>query len=95
MAQGDTINGLSSVAVGGIFDIKPASGAEWVVHNVYYNGVVEFYITDGTNSLKFDSDNSGGARLGAVYHCTSTQWLQIKNTDTVSLLIAFDGMQTK
>lgn len=95
MAAGDVVTGISSVAAGGTLDIKPI-GAEWVIHNIYYNqGTVEFYKTDGTNLLKFDSDTTQGARLGAVFHVTNAQWIQVKNTAGTSTLIGYDGVQTK
>jgi hypothetical protein len=96
MAVGDVVTGLSSVAASGTLDIKPASGVEWVIHNIYYNqGTVEFYKTDGTNLLKFDSDSTFGGRLGVVFHCTNSQWIQIKNTAASATLIGYDGVQTK
>lgn len=97
MALGDVVTGLSSViATTGTLDIKPASGVEWVIHNIYYNqGTVEFYKTDGTNYLKFDTDTTQGARLGAVFHCTNTQWIHVKNLASTATLIGYDGIQTK
>lgn len=96
MAAGDVVNAISSVATNGVLDIRPAAGVEWVIHNVYYaNGTVEFYYTDGVNVLKFDSDTTSGARLGACFHATNTNWLQIKNLNAASVLIGYDGMQTK
>lgn len=96
MAVGDVVTGLSSVAASGVLDIRPAAGVEWVIHNVYYSqGTVEFYKTDGTNLLRFDTDTSQGARLGAVFHCTNAQWIQVKNTAGTATLIGYDGKQTK
>lgn len=95
-AAGDVVTGISSIAANAVLDIKPSSGVEWVIHNIYYNqGTVEFYKTDGTNLLKFDSDPSAGARLGAVFHCTNAQWIQVKNTAATATIIGYDGIQTK
>lgn len=98
MAVGDVVTGISSVAATtGVLDIRPATGVEWTVHNIYYNAgtTIEFYKTDGTNAIKFDSDTTAGARLGAVFHCTNTQWIQIKNTSGAAVLVGYDGVQTK
>lgn len=96
MALGDVTNGLNSVAAGTALDIRPGAGVEWIIHNIYYNqGTVEFYKTDGTNAIKFDSDSTFGGRLGVVFHCTNAQWIQVKNTAATATLIGYDGMQTK
>lgn len=95
MAAGNVVAGTASVAATtGTYDIKPASGVEWVIHNVYYNGAVNFVITDGTNTFQFDSDTGAGARLGLTTHVTNTYWLRITNTGGSAVLIAYDGIQT-
>jgi hypothetical protein len=97
MALGDKVTAIQSVvATTGVLDIRPASGIEWTIHNIYYSqGTVEFYKTDGTNNIKFDSDTSNGARLGAVFHVTNSQWIQVKNTAGTATIIGYDGVQTK
>lgn len=98
MAVGDKVASIVSVVANtGTLDIRPTAGIEWTVHNIYYNAgtTIEFYKTDGTNAIKFDSDTSAGARLGAVFHCTNTQWIQIKNTSGAAVLVGYDGVQTK
>lgn len=98
MAVGDVVTGISSVAATtGTLNIQPTAGVEWVIHNIYYGAgtTIEFYKTDGTNAIKFDSDTSAGARLGAVFHVTNTQWIQIKNTSAGAVIVGYDGIQTK
>lgn len=94
MAAGNMVGGTASVAAtSGTYDIKPSSG-EWVIHNIYYAGAVQFSMTDGTNTIQFDSDTTAGARLGMTTHVSSTYWLRISNTGGSAVLIAYDGMQT-
>ncbi|MFD0825864.1 hypothetical protein ACT8ZR_09315 [Neobacillus sp. M.A.Huq-85] len=95
MAALDVKSGLQSIAAGSVLDIRPGTGEEWVINNLYYGGSVEINRTDGTNVLKFDSDLNFGGRIGTIYRCTNSQWLQIKNTGTTSILIGYDGVQTK
>lgn len=96
MAKGDVKNSLQSVAAGAVLDIKPPSGEEWVIHNIYYHaGPVEINIFNGTLTIKADTDQTAGGRFGAVYHVTSTQWLQIKNTSGAAIIFGYDGIQTK
>ena len=96
MAQGDVKSDLQTLVAGGTFDIRPGMGEEWSVQNIYFNpGTVELYKTNGTLQLKFDGDSNFGGRLGTIFRLTNTQWLQIKNTGSASILVGYDGVQTK
>jgi hypothetical protein len=96
VAVGDTISNLSvSVATNAVISIQPPSGSEWIIQNVYYGGAIEFYIANGANLVKFDSDSGFGARLITVFRCTNTQYLQIKNVSGASINIAYDGLVSK
>lgn len=94
MALGDVQTAISSVANNAVLDIKPASGSEWVVHNILYGASMELYKTDGTNSIKVDSDTTAGGRIGIYLHCTNTVWYQIKNVSGANAILSYDGVQT-
>jgi hypothetical protein len=95
VAAGDVYAGISSIANNAYLDIQPSSGVEAVIHDVYYAGAVEFHFYDGTNDINFDSDSSAGARLGMTWHCTNSVRVRIKNTSGGTMLIGYDGVQTK
>lgn len=97
MAQGDVVTAISSLnATTGILDMRPASGVEWVIHNVLYDaGSVELRKTDGTYSLKYETDTALGGRFNVTLHCTNAVWYQIKNTSTSAVIASYDGVQTK
>lgn len=95
MAQGDVVQDLQTVASGAVLDARPTAGAEWVIHNLYFSQGVTICKTDGTNELIFETATSSGGRLGTVFHCTSTQWLRFKNMGASSMLVGYDGVQTK
>lgn len=95
MSLGDVQTAISSIANNAFLDIKPASGVEWVIHNVLYNGAMELYKTDGTNSIKVDSDTTAGGRIGVYLHCTNAVWYQIKNVSGATAILSYDGVQTK
>jgi hypothetical protein len=78
MALGDVQTAISSVANNAFLDIKPASGVEWVIHNVLYNGAMELYKTDGTNSIKVDSDTTAGGRIGVYLHAPIRFGIRLK-----------------
>jgi len=94
MAIGDTVTSMESVASGSYCDIRPDSGDEWIIHNIFYENAVEFYFYDGTNEIMFDSDAAGGAKLCMTFHCTYSNRIRVKNI-TASQYIGYDGIQIK
>lgn len=96
MAIGDVIAGQSSIAAAGTLDIKPGAGAEWSIHNLFWNqGPVELYKTDGTNAIKFQTKPEAGAILSGVFNVTNGYWLQVKNTAASATVIGYDGRVLK
>jgi hypothetical protein len=95
MPVGDVFSGIASVVSGASVDIRPATGVEVVIHNVYHDGDVELHITDGTIVVNFDTDPSRGAYTKVAFHLTNGQWLRVKNVDTVTVNVAWDGIVTK
>ena len=95
MAAGDVKNALSQVATAAFLDIRPASGEEWVIHNIHHGAEAELYFSDGTNSVKVASDSAEGAWLGLQLHVTNSKYYRIKNTNAASKYLGYDGVQTK
>lgn len=95
MAIGDVKQGTGSLASGVLFAIQPPVGEEWVIHNLYYTQPVSLRLVSGGNVIKFDSDTTGGARLGMVFHLTNGHYLQLLNDATIENKVAYDGIQTK
>lgn len=95
MAVGDVVSSLTSTANNGTLTAQPSAGVEWVIHNVYYGGAMELYVTNGTDSIKVDSDTAIGGRLGVVFHVNNTRYLQVKNVSGSTTVLGYDGIQTK
>jgi len=96
MAVGDVKSGLNSVSAGGSLDIRPPSGEEWVIHNIYHEYDIDLAFTDGTNELVFDTDTGAGVYAKFCFHVTNSLWIRVKNKDdSSSRLIGYDGVQTK
>jgi hypothetical protein len=95
MVVGDVVADIQSVAAGAYLDIQPASGVEWVIHNIYHEHDVELSRYDGTNSLTFDSDSGAGVYAKYAFHCNNTDRIRVKNMNTSARLIGYDGVQTK
>jgi len=94
MARGDAVVGISSIDPDATLDIRPSSGEEWIIHNVYYNVNIELKIATATQSLVFASLTAPDVYSKDI-HVTYNQWLKVKNTDATSGLVAYDGMVTK
>ena len=96
MAVNDIVSvAPTSVANNASLTMQPGSGAEWLIKNLYYSGAVEIYRTDGTNSIKIDSDGAGGGRFSASFLLTNTSYMAIKNVSGVAIFISYDGLVTK
>jgi len=96
MAVGDVKSGLVNVAAGGYLDIRPPSGEEWVIHNIYHAYDVDLAFTDGTNVLTFDTDTGAGVYAKYAFHVTNSLWIRVINKDTANpRLIGYDGIVSK
>ena len=94
MAKGDVTSGLSSVADASSLTIQPASGIEWVVHNIYHGGSVTVEKTDGTNNVTLASPDSDGALSKYAWHVTNSEYVVVTNTSGGSVIIGYDGVVT-
>ena len=92
MAVGDTVAGISSITAAATITIKPGSGAEWIIHNIYHEAEVEIYIVEGSNELLFDDAAAKGSWSAYFFHLTNTHYLKVKNTNAGSKLIGYDGI---
>jgi len=95
MAAGDTKQALTSIAAGAFLDIKPASGDEYVIHNIHHEAGAELYFSDGTNQVKIATDSAEGSWLGLQIHVTNSIYLRVKNTDGAAKYLGYDGVETK
>jgi hypothetical protein len=95
MAVGDVKSGISSIASGAYLDIRPPTGEEWVIHNIYHASDIQLELYDGTNSLVFDTDTGAGVYAKYAFHVTNSIRIRVKNTSASAQLIGYDGVQTK
>lgn len=96
MAQGDKVTiAPTNVTNNGFLDIRPGVGVEWTIQNLEYSGAVELYKTDGTNSIKVDSDTTGGGMIGRYFNATNAVYWQLKNVSGGAAFLSYDGVQTK
>ena len=95
MAIGSAVQGLSVIAAGGSLIIQPPAPDEWIIHNIYFENLVELYITNGANSFLVDAGSGRGRFSYEVLHATNSIYFTVKNIATASKLIAYDGVRSK
>jgi len=96
MAVGDVKSSIAVVSAGGRLDIRPPSGEEWVIHNIYHEYDVDLEFYDGTNAITFDTDSGAGVYAKYAFHVTNTIRIRVENLDgSNSRKIGYDGVQTR
>jgi hypothetical protein len=95
MTKGDTKSAISSIAASDYLDIRPPSGEEWIIHNIYHASDIQLELYDGTNSLAFDTDTGAGVYAKYAFHVTNSIRIRVKNTTASAQLIGYDGVQSK
>ena len=95
MAVGDVAKAHVSIGAGSSYDIRPGSGQEMNVHNVYVpNGVtILLYKTDGTHDVLVETLT--GSMLLYNFHLTHDCYLKLVNVGTTPVWCGYDGIWTK
>jgi len=99
MARGDAVVGFQpDLASGSTVDIRPPANKEWTIHNIYVSGAATLLrvYNDGTNEyeITIDSLSQAGCWLNYVFHVTNEHFLRVKNDDSSSIHVAWDGVET-
>lgn len=101
MAAGNKVVGNGTISTnGGTYDIQPASGSEWTIHNITITGTSgQYSIGDawGTTVTVNNWDSAvstPNAYLGLTKNVTNGQWVRITNNTANTITISYDGVQT-
>lgn len=95
MAVGDVTIGLQEILTGNSLLIQPGAGAEWFISNVFFNGAVNIYFTNGALECLVSTYKGSGRWACVVLHITNSIYLKIKNISAVTKIIGYDGVVTK
>lgn len=93
--KGDKVQAMTSTADDAYLDMQPSAGEEWTIHNAYWNGAAELYVTDGTHYILVGSSDTAGGRLNCYLNCTNTIYYTIKNVNGDTQYLGYDGVATK
>lgn len=92
MAVGDNVLAHSSVANGSYLTIRPGSGEEWIINNLFMGGAWELYRTDGTNAIKVDSGSGVRMLTQLKLKATYSIYFTIKNVSGSAAYTGYDGV---
>jgi len=82
------------VSAGGSVSIQPPAGDTWIIVNIYHEYDIDLCVSDGTNTLCFDTDTGSGIYANYAFIVTSNHYLVIKNRDTSNARkIGFSGFR--
>jgi len=95
MSKGDVVSGLESVDPGAFLTLRPTSGREWVINNIFFNSSSELYWSDGELDLLCDCYLGFGRWSWEVVHLRHSFFLKIKNVSDSSSLIGYSGVVLK
>jgi len=95
MAVGEVFSDIQSVENNAHLDIRPASGKEAVVNNIYFEDDVEIKFYDGTNEVDFDSATGAGCYARFGFDIDYTNRIRIKNVGGEAHPIGYSGRYTK
>ena len=95
MTKGDVAATHVSVVAGSYMNIRPGSGAEWSIHNIYFGTSARLFKTNGTNDIELDSKTGTGGWLYYVFSLNNTYFIRVKNDSGGSGYFGYDGKVSK
>ena len=95
MAVGDIFSDIQSVANLAYLDIRPASGKEAVVNNIYFEDDVAISFYDGVNEVDFDTATGAGIYDRFGFDVDNTNRIRVKNTGGEAHPIGYSGRYTR
>ena len=95
MAVGDIFSDIQLVANLAYLDIRPASGKEAVVNNIYFEDDVAISFYDGVNEVDFDIATGAGIYARFGFDVDNTNRIRVKNTGGEAHPIGYSGRYTR
>jgi len=92
---GDVFSDIQSVANDDYLTIRPGSGEEAVVNNIYFEDDIEISFYDGTNEVDFDSSTGAGIYSRFGFDLTYNDYIRVKNVSGETHPIGYSGRYTK
>ena len=94
-AISDVFSDIQSVENNAYLDIRPTSGQEAVINNIYFEDNIEISFYDGTNEVSFDSVTGAGIYSRFGFDVNNTNRIRVKNVGGEAHPIGYSGRYTK
>lgn len=95
-AVGDAVADCQSIAAAASLQVKPGAGAEWIIHNVWFEYNIQLVRTDGTDVAATVELIGPDWQPFNAMNVSNSNWLELKNTHgSTAKVICYDGRVTK
>ncbi len=96
MAQGEVVSDIASlIAAGQTYDIRPAAGVEWIIHNIYFSKGIEIFRYNGSSLIPLRTFADFGQWEWLDFHLTNGNYVRLRSIRSGTTKVGFDGVQTK
>ena len=96
MSFPNEVSGTSSlVGSGQNYDIRPAAGEEWIIHNIYFNKGIRIFMYNGTNQVPLRVFAHGWLWDWLCFHLTNSRYIRLTTIRAGTTIVGYDGVQSK
>jgi len=93
MGIGDIHSTIAAISASDTLTIQPGSGDEWVIHNIFTSGTIEFVVVNGSNSVIVETTDE--SLTAYFFHANNTQYYKIINKEGSEIKAGYDAIETK
>jgi len=95
-SPGDVFQQFGSVNAAAYLEVRPASGNELVIHNVYHAQDIDLKLVDAAgHECDFMAESGKNVITNIYLHLTNAQYLRVYNIAGTAQYVAVDGIYTK
>lgn len=95
MAIGEVVSDTLELVAGASTTIRPSSGDEYIIHNIYVEDTKSVSIEFGDGTYWVAVDTVTESMLGYYFHVTYDNYIRITNNEGDTQHVGYDGVQTK
>ena len=87
---------IQTIGSGSFLTIQPPLGEEWIIESVMGSGIFSLYYSIGGQTFHvYDNKPANSMASGMNLPINNSNYLLIKNSDTGSKVLGYDGVKTK
>jgi|WetSurMetagenome_2_1015567.scaffolds.fasta_scaffold1077001_1 hypothetical protein len=89
----DYYGNMTSIAASGTWDIRPLTGEEIVISNIFYSTTVDFIMTNGNYLVTISTNASTTPVTNSNYYASNDYFYRLVNKQTISCYAGFNGVK--